>query len=314
VFASNHCFPDSGKTVSSRPQPSSVDPSNIVPSTGLILVRNVKDLHPHPSCARHQLSVTTAQISALAERGDSAFAEPLVVTRQGTIIDGRARLELSKLQGRSTLPCLEYDLTDSQALEKLIQMHRRSDGVNDFSRILLALDLEPALKEKARQNQSLAGQSKGSSNLTKASQIDVRSEIARIAGVSVGNVTKVKQILTAAHSDLIKALQERELSIHRAWSWCNLPPADQKNLLLELQSSQGVRKVIRQLISKHQSQPAPTATGVRLERTALLHALTSGKLDSIRVVSVKVPGNAIFISEELLRSLQPQTEIAFNAL
>jgi len=191
-------------------------------------------------------------------------------------------------------------------------MHRRSNGLNDFSRILLALDLEPELKEKARQNQSLGGQSKGSSNLTKASRLDVRREIARIAGVSVGNVTKVKQILTGAHSDLIRALRGRELSIHRAWSWCKFSSEDQKNLLWELHSSKGVRKVIRELISRHQS-PSKTVSAVPLELTVLLHALMSGKLDSIRVVPVRAPGKAIFVTEKLLRSLQPQREFAFNA-
>lgn len=235
-----------------------------------------------------------------------------MVTRQGTIIDGRARVEMARLQGRTTLPCLEYDLTDSQALEKLIQMHRRSTGVNDFSRILLALDLEPELKEKARQNQSLGGHRKGSSNLTTAPRLDVRSEIARIAGVSVGNVTKVKQILTGAHSDVIRALRERELSIHRAWSWCKRSSEDQKNLLWELHSSKGIRKVIRELISMHQL-PSQTAPATPLELTELQHALNSGKLDSIRVIPVKAPGKAILVTEELLQSLQQQRGFAFNA-
>lgn len=279
-----------------------------------LTVRNVDDLHVHSSYVHHRLSVSSAQLSRLAEAGEEAFREPLVITHNGTIIDGHARLELARLQSRTTLPCLEYDLTDPQALEKLIQMHRRSNGVNDFSRILLALDLEPELKEKARQNQSLGGQSKGSSNLTKASTLDVRSEIAKVAGVSVGNVTKVKRILVTAHTDVIKALKERELSIHRAWSWCNLSPEDQKNLLWELQSSKGLRKVIRELISKHQSEPAPTATSTPLNVTALLDALNSGNLGSIRVVPIKAPIEAIFVTEKLLRSLQPQREFPFNAL
>ena len=105
--------------------------------------------------------------------------------------------------------------------------------MNDFSRILLALDLEPELKEKARQNQSLGGQGKGSSNLTEAARLDVRNAIAKIAGVSVGNITKVKQVLAAAPPNIISALRGRELSIHRAWSWCKLSAENQENLLWE---------------------------------------------------------------------------------
>jgi hypothetical protein len=46
--------------------------------------------------------------------------------------------------------------------------------------------------------------------LTEAGRLDVRNEIARIAGVSVGNVTKVKQLTTTAHLDILKALREKD--------------------------------------------------------------------------------------------------------
>ena len=74
------------------------------------------------------------------------------------------------------------------------------------------MELEPWLKEKAQSNQRAGGQTKGSSKLTEAERIDVRSQIATAAGVSVGNVTKVKQLTTTAHSDIIKALRAKKLS------------------------------------------------------------------------------------------------------
>ena len=77
--------------------------------------------------------------------------------------------------------------------------HQRSDGLNAFCRILLALELEPWFKARARYNQQLGGQKKGSSNLAEADRLDVRSEIAAAAGVSTGNVSKVKQLASAAH-------------------------------------------------------------------------------------------------------------------
>jgi hypothetical protein len=89
--------------------------------------------------------------------------------------------------------------------------------MNDFVRILLALDLEPWFKEKARSNQQAGGRSKGSSKLTEAERLDVRSEIAAAAGVSVGNVSKVKQLIMTAQPELVQALRSREVSIRRAW-------------------------------------------------------------------------------------------------
>jgi hypothetical protein len=122
-------------------------------------------------------------LSALAERDDLAFQEPLVITRNGTILDGYARFELARLQGRLTLSCIEYELTDAESLHWLLRRHLRSNGLSAYSRILLALDLEPWFREKARSNQRAGGQNKGLSKLTEAERLDVRIEIAAIAGV-----------------------------------------------------------------------------------------------------------------------------------
>jgi hypothetical protein len=177
----------------------------------------VDEVRPHPSYIRHNLAVHACQLSAVAELGDLAFREPLVITQDHIIIDGFARWTLARLQCRSTLACIEYEMSEAEALQNILQRHRRSSGLNDFIRICLALELEPFFKSKGRAKQQAGGQNKGSSILTKAERLDVRKEIARIAGVSVGNVTKVKQLTTTAHSDIIKALREEELSIHRAW-------------------------------------------------------------------------------------------------
>ena len=83
------------------------------------------------------LRSSAAELSALAERGDRAFLEPLVITQDRTILDGYARLELARRKGRATLPCIEYELSGEDALRWLLQRHRRSNGLNDFCRILI---------------------------------------------------------------------------------------------------------------------------------------------------------------------------------
>jgi hypothetical protein len=72
------------------------------------------ELRPHPSYIRHGLAVPSAKISALAEQGDLAFAEPLAITRDRTILDGYARCELARQQGRSLLPCIEHELSEER--------------------------------------------------------------------------------------------------------------------------------------------------------------------------------------------------------
>jgi hypothetical protein len=44
---------------------------------------------------------------------------------------------LARQRSRQTLSCIEYDLPEPEALHWLLQKHRRSNGLNDFNRILL---------------------------------------------------------------------------------------------------------------------------------------------------------------------------------
>jgi hypothetical protein len=88
-------------------------------------------------------------LSALAAVGELAFREPVVVTSTGIVIDGYARLKLAQLHRRENLLCLEYELSEEEALRWLIQRHRPAEGLSAFNRAILALDLEPSLEETA---------------------------------------------------------------------------------------------------------------------------------------------------------------------
>src|SRR5213076_3075165 len=113
-----------------------------------------------PSFARLRLSVPVSKLSALAQRGDLVFREPLTITKNGIIVDGYARFELARQQGRLTLCCIECELTEEEALRYLIRKESSSSGLNDFVRILLALELEPWLKARAESNQRFGGHNK----------------------------------------------------------------------------------------------------------------------------------------------------------
>jgi hypothetical protein len=72
------------------------------------------NLRPHPSYARHGLTVPACKLSALRERGDRAFAEPLTITRDRRIIDGYARWEFAKESKRPILHRIEYELSEAE--------------------------------------------------------------------------------------------------------------------------------------------------------------------------------------------------------
>jgi hypothetical protein len=73
------------------------------------------------------LSVHAARLSALAFCSELAFREPIVITRDRTIVHGYARWKLAQQQHRTTLSCTEYDLTEEEALRELLRRHLGSN-------------------------------------------------------------------------------------------------------------------------------------------------------------------------------------------
>jgi hypothetical protein len=270
-----------------------------------IVARTLDELRPHPSYIQHHLAVSASKLSTLAERSDLAFREPLVITRDGVIIDGYARWILARQQGRPILTCIEHDLSQDEALIWLLQRHSRSTGMNAVTRILLALGLESCFRHKAKSNQRAGGQFKGSSNLTEAEKLDVRAEVAAAAGASVGNVNKVKQLISMADSELWEALRIGEISIHRAWNWSRLSMEDQRAALRRFREDRGIKKFIRSKISRHRSKKA-SVVGDLANFAKCIAACKSSQLRNVSVAVVKAEGETVFITETLLQVLESQ--------
>ena len=271
--------------------------------------RCLDELRPHPSYVRHGLSSSPKQLSALVAIGELAFREPIVVTSNGLIVDGYARFELAQRQRRETVLCLEYELSEEEALRWLLQRHRPSQGLSAFNRALLALDLEPSLQERARANQQRGGQSKGPSSLTEAQTVDVRSKIAGDAGVSPGTLDKVRKV-KSADPKIREAARAEEISIHMASQWWHLPAHQQLKKLEEYRGRKGTTLTSRRLIQKHIATMAPT----RLIPWNLGDVLKpfvpnrSPALDSIVVAEIDAPGNIVYLTQNALRTLRSTEE------
>jgi hypothetical protein len=279
---------------------------------GELVTRRVDELRAHPSYVRHRIAIDVSKLSALAQLGESAFQEPIAIARDNTILDGYARWELARRLGRGTLSCIEYGVNEAEALHFLLQRHHGSAGLRPFSRILLATDLEPWLQEKARANQQAGGRNKGSSKLTEAERLDVRSEIAAAAGVSVGNVSKVKQLTLNGPSELLQALRNGEISIHRAWTWSKEPADKQREKLWIYQSQRGIKKTVRSLILRHRRKEPQTVPSLGDLIKGLSALESSGEFGAIRVQAITSTGMTVFISEELFRALGFRKELTLT--
>jgi ParB-like chromosome segregation protein Spo0J len=274
-----------------------------------LVSRCLDELRPHPSYVRLALSPSAGQFSGLAVIGELAFREPIVITSNGLIVDGYARFELAQRQGRATVLCLEYELSEEEALRWLIQRHRPSKGLSACNRALLALDLEPSLQETARANQQWGGQNKGSSSLTEAQTLNVRSEIAAAAGVSPGTLDKVRKV-KSADPEIQEATRAEEISIHMASQWCRLSAHQQLKKLEEHRGRKGTNLTSRRLIQKHARRLAPT----QLIPWSLGDVLgpfvpkRSPALDSIVVAEIDAQGSIAYFTKNALRTLSSMEE------
>ena len=91
-------------------------------------------------------------------------------------------------------------------------------------------------------HQQAGGQGKGLSKLTIAQRVDTRRDVARLAGVSSGNVRKVKNISTHASAALLQAARIEEVSINLADKWCLEPEAQQQEYLRLRRIERGIKR------------------------------------------------------------------------
>ena len=260
--------------------------------------RAPEELHPHAVYLEVRGPIRGSE-GRQTPSYSATLAEPVAITRDGLIMDGHERWQLAIGEARPSVACIEYDLTDEQALMFMLDKHGRSDWLNDFCRILVALQLEPHWRARAQQRQAGAGQLP--SKLTKAGPIDVRAQIARAAGVGAGNVTKVKQLMKTATPAVREALRRSEISIHRAWQWCRLEPDRQNARLDQYRSRTDIRHTIRHLLRKHQDEQDKVLT---IEQFAgLIAEPTQGGLTQAALIVADLPGPAIIVTRDLYQNL-----------
>ena len=236
-------------------------PENLPILTGE--VRQVADLIPHPDLVKHTKGYTTQELTTLTERGEAAFADPITITHENVILEGYALWQLAMLQRRASLTCIVRQMDQETALLYLLDKNRGSKGIGDFARILMALELEPWFRHRAKFNQRTGGKYKGSTQLAEADRLDVRIEVAHAAGVSAGNVSKVKQIQQSAIPQIREALLAGEIQINRAAIWSRSAPSTQERRLSDYRSERGIRRTIAVLLRKHQDRYPMLCEGLR---------------------------------------------------
>jgi hypothetical protein len=213
------------------------------------VVRSPEQLRLHPAMKEFGWTGVIDELNDATRLKDSV-PQQVLITTNGTILAGFGHWRLAMLEGRHEINCIEHQLSGDEALQFILAHHQTRYGWNDFVRIRLALTLELNLQQRALDNMRAGGKFKGSTNLSEADRVDVREKIARRAGTGIGNVGKVKAILRSAHPNIITALQNGLLSIHRAWLWSKLPKLEQRAEFARYEEGHTQRKILNEFLPK----------------------------------------------------------------
>jgi len=288
-----------------RPHPSNV--------RDRLVSRSPLELHPHPSWVKHNLGLSVDRLSAIAASWNPSKLNPVSITRDGTILKGHEVCELARRMGLERLSCLEYDLNEEEALLWIIQNSHQDQELNPYHRVVLALDYEPLFRERARENQRLGGQFKGSTTLPEAQATDCRREIAALAGVSEGTLAKVRRLLQSGRPELLEALGEGEVSIHRASVWLRNPEKQLDQLTLH-RSLRGITRTIDSLLHRHRIANPAGKGQLDIQRIgSALAAMDTAGRTSVLVGAIQISGKVILLSNELLQALESQGELQREA-
>jgi len=255
-----------------------VDPTGTLPSrVGRPVLRYAEQLRLHPALVEVGWTGGIDNLNDAARVKNKSVPEPILITTTGIILSGFGRWRLAVFESRDQIECIEYDVSEDESLQFILSRHRSRRGWNAFIGIRLALTLEPSLQQKALDNMRAGGKYKGSATLPDLERVDVRQQIAGLAGVGTRNVSNVKTILQIAHPRIIEALTDSTLTINRAMQFCKLPRAEQLEQFIRYSTERVTGKVIHQSLSQPSDQ----------ESSAYLFKV----LDALRQQESKQPGS-----------------------
>ena len=183
--------PNPAEATSAFPPPPS-NPIAIIALEGHPAIRSSERLRLHQALVEFDWVGVVREFNESVQLTNVSEMEPVLTITNGTILAGFGRWRAAVCDGRHEINCIEYPLSDDEALQFIIRHHRPQLGWNAFVRIRLALKPEPYFQQRALENMRVGGKYKGSANLPEARHIDVRQEIARAAGVGARNVSNVR--------------------------------------------------------------------------------------------------------------------------
>src|ERR1039458_1533635 len=129
--------------------PQSFNPTAVSRLEGSPVVRSPEQLRLHHALEELGWTGAIDEFNDAARLTNPSVTEPILITTNGTILAGFGRWRSAVFDGRHAINCIEYPLSEDEALQFIISHHQPHRGWNAFIRILLALKLEPYFQKKA---------------------------------------------------------------------------------------------------------------------------------------------------------------------
>lgn len=270
------------------------------------VLRAPRNLRMHPALRGFDPIGVTGEDTYSALISDQPVPEPILINKSGTILAGFGRWRLAVAEGWPEVDCVEYPIRDEDSLQFILNHHQPRRGWNAYVRICLALTMKPFLQQRALDNMRAGGKCKGWATLPHPSRMNVRQEIATIAGTGSRNVSNVEQIRERAHPRLIDALCIGTLKINGAVELCKVPKAEQLEKFIRRSEDREIGKVIRKSIRTHRDEKLDPDVVAALEALLQQEARQPGSIE-IRVSDS--PRTVVVVSRDLLAGTLAQRRL-----
>ena len=248
----------------------------------------------------------TADTQTVVHEIDTSTAQLFDLASPHRCIQGEyARKAYADSVDIPTLPCVEFDTGEEEALRMVLSRHRRSARLARLQPDSNGLSTEECFANPGTRQSARWGRFKGSSKLTEA---NVRKEIAVTAGVSEGNVTKFDQ-LHNSDPQILNALATGEIRIHRAWVWRDLPPQEQREELRRYRLNKGLKQPVKTHAFRHRARCSNrivlTLAKLKelLQRTSSMPASDGEKSELIEIGLIEARGKTVLLTTELYETL-----------
>lgn len=235
-----------------------------------------------------------------------AKTEPILINKSGTILAGFGQWRLAVFECCPEVDCTEYPISDEDSLQFILHHHRPRPGWNAFVRICVALTRKPFLQQRAVDNMRAGGKCKGWATLPDAGRMNVRQEIATIAGTGARNVSNVEKIRESAHPRLIDALRNGALKINGAVELCKFSKAQQLEKFIRQSECREIGKVVRRAIRSAREEKSNPDVVTTLEAPLQQEAMQPGSVD---IWVADSPRTVVVVGRDLLTGALAQRRL-----